>query len=280
MKRKLVALLMIGVVVMSVGGCGKTSDENVSPYDGMSKSELKQICEERDAEIVEVTQSYNELQEAVTGAGLISSNEPVITDIGDGTGRMTFNTIDGQVEFKSTLEYPNSYEPANTSGVMLSKNMTCKPYENWLIQQVGCTTEMYHTSGVNCKIVVGTLEGSDKYYTLTEDEKWEGVQATQITPNSVKERTLEPWLKELANVGDIRYKHIYLNNNILGVHAETTTMVDSQEAHIIVGMLNTGGNESCTYLFLYTGEYDTLKEEYINNLISSIQIGGERILVE
>lgn len=275
--RVLVSALMSGVIAMSFVACGN-SEESI--YAGMSKAELVEQCELKDIEINSVNEQYTELSEAVRGKGLVTENTPIIIDMNDGTGRTTFQSVDNIITFEEELRYPNSYEPANTSGVMISKNVSCKPYENWLIQQYGCRTEFYHVSGVSGKVVIGNLEGVSNYYPISAEDELAGASLEEVTVDSLKKNTVEPWMKKLATVGDIRYKNLYVNSTIVGVQAESTTLINGGEAHITVGIFNTNMGESCEYVFLYTGAYDTLKEEYINTLISSTKVGESKLLVE
>jgi hypothetical protein len=284
MKKKVVALmLLVTIVGTSLVGCGAkaNSDEEASPYDSMSKKELLASCKELESELDEAYSDYDELQSAVTGAGLISDNLPNITDIGDGTNRLTFQTVDDVITFNSDFVYPESTEAANTSDVEVSENLSFKPYENWYIQQKGSTTELYHLANISGKVSIGNIENSSGMYYVTEEENSNyGWNDTSLTPEIIKERVVGPWLKGLANVGDIQYSELYLDTTVVGIQAKTTTLVDGQEAHIKVGMFDTRRGEACQYVFLYEGAYDSLKEEHEDLLIHSFQVGENKLLVD
>lgn len=277
MKRRLVAVLMLSLLV--IGGCGEKADPN-DPYATMSKGELLDSCRQLSEEVKVTTTQLDSLKEAVAGAGISIENSPSIEDIGDGTGRMTFKAVDGVITFDSEFVYPESAEAANTSSINISKNISCKPYQNWTVQQKGVVTELNHASGVVGKITVGSLQGASGMYEVTEEQEWNGESGQQITVDSLQSKVAEPWFNSLANVGDVQYSRLYLESQWVGVQGSTTTLVNGTESHIVAGMFKGTADESCQYVFMYVGTFDSLKEEYMANLIRSIQVQEISLLVD
>ena len=199
----------------------------------------------------------------------------------DGTGRKTFVSNDDIITFNKDWVYPNSIEAANTSSVNVSKTVSFKPYENWLIMQKGNTTELNHKAGISGKISVGNIEDSSGMYLVTQEEYEQlGWEDAAMTPDVIKERIVNPWINDLANVGSVVYSELYLEDTIVGIQAETTTLVDGNEAHLKFGMFNTNRGEACQYIFIYTGSYDSIKEEHMDLLISSIKVQDTPLLVD
>lgn len=280
MKNKVVALLLCLSMAVCVGGCGSSNGEE-SVYDKMSKKQLLASCKQLDAELSQAYSDYDALQQSVNNAGIANDNLPNIKDMEDGTGRKTFVSNDDIITFSKDWVYPNSIEAANTSSVSVSKTVSFKPYENWLIMQKGNTTELNHKAGISGKISVGNIEDSSGMYMVTQEEYEQlGWEDAAMTPDVIKERIVNPWINELANVGSVVYSELYLEDTIVGIQAETTTLVDGNEAHLKFGMFNTNRGEACQYIFIYTGSYDSIKEEHMDLLISSIKVQDTPLLVD
>lgn len=280
MKNKVVALLLCLSMSVCVGGCGSSNGEE-SVYDKMSKKQLLASCKQLDAELSQAYIDYDTLQQSVNNAGIANDNLPNIKDMEDGTGRKTFVSNDDIITFNKDWVYPNSIEAANTSSVNVSKTVSFKPYENWLIMQKGNTTELNHKAGISGKISVGNIEDSSGMYLVTQEEYEQlGWEDAAMTPDVIKERIVNPWINDLANVGSVVYSELYLEDTIVGIQAETTTLVDGNEAHLKFGMFNTNRGEACQYIFIYTGSYDSIKEEHMDLLISSIKVQDTPLLVD
>lgn len=280
MKKKMLAVLLVMSIVGGVVGCAKSTGEETI-YDSMSKKELLETCKQLDANLQVANADYASLMGAVNNAGISTDNLPNIKEMEDGTGRWTFVSNDDVITFNRDWVYPDSVEAANTSNIGVSKNVKFKPYENWLIMQKGNTTELNHKAGISGKVSVGNVEESSGLYMVTKEEfdnyGWEDAV---MTPEVIRERVVEPWINDLANVGTVKYNELYLDDDIVGLQAETTTLVDGNEAHLKFGMFNTNIGEACQYVFIYTGSYDSIKEEHIDLLISSIEVMDRKLLVD
>lgn len=280
MKKKVFTVVLAITMIGGLVGCGAKSGE-ASDYDSMSKKQLLATCKQMEAELLQVYDDYDSLQEAVNNAGIANDNLPNIKEVEDGTGRWTFVSNDDIITFNRDWVYPNSVEAANTSKVGVSKNVFFKPYENWLLMQKGNTTELNHKAGISGKISVGNIEeSSGMYYVTKEEYEQKGWEDAPMTTDVIKERIIEPWINDLANVGSVVYNELYLEDRVVGLQAETTTLVDGNEAHLKFGMFNTNRGEACQYIFIYTGSYDSIKEEHIDLLISSITVGDSKLLVD
>ena len=280
MKKKVFTVVLAITMIGGLVGCGAKSGE-ASAYDSMSKKQLLETCKQMEAELLQVYDDYDSLQEAVNNAGIANDNLPNIKEVEDGTGRWTFVSNDDIITFNRDWVYPNSVEAANTSKVGVSKNVFFKPYENWLLMQKGNTTELNHKAGISGKISVGNIEeSSGMYYVTKEEYEQKGWEDAPMTTDVIKERIIEPWINDLANVGSVVYNELYLEDRVVGLQAETTTLVDGNEAHLKFGMFNTNRGEACQYIFIYTGSYDSIKEEHIDLLISSITVGDSKLLVD
>ena len=70
MKKRVVMALLVMMMAFSLGACGKKQqvDENgnvvVDPYEGTSKKELKQTCQNLQSNLDGMIAQYNQLQEA------------------------------------------------------------------------------------------------------------------------------------------------------------------------------------------------------------------------
>ncbi len=259
--KKALAVGMVAVITsVSLAGCGKEDPNKSTKYpqlDGTSRDELIDKLMEYNTKNSELQTEVDNLQAALNGLTESQSSTPseVISSVGDGTNRMTFNTIDSKIIFPESFAYPSSVAPKgdtyiNVAGVKMKFN------SNWVVKMNGNCVEVQYDDGI-----VGTIKVSDSTMILHYD--------------AILNDVMKPWFEGLPNP-QATYKKITLNSEDVGsgVHAETPTTIDSDTAYLHCGMIHNDPNDkTVTYVFVYRNASgsDVAKNDIIKNVISSIE---------
>ena len=254
MTKKLIALGLIATLV-TLTGCGK----NDGSLDSMSKSELVELA---NSQMTELEQAYTKIEEAEKLLKGIQGEEvpsAAISAMGDGTGRLTFNSFQNKIIFPKPFEYPGSTQISNTASVNITQSLNVAPTNNWALKLSGTTLELEHTSGISGKITAGEIRELYPRETM-QDEVFTQFFA-ELPPDTVK------------------YSKLFLDDNWWGLQAMSPTFIDSEDAFLRVGMAGIG--EQCfTYSFVYKGKQDAGKDEVILTLLKTMKLFGQTLRVE
>lgn len=263
MHKKITAVALSAILVLSLVGCNKSDDE--SPLAAMSKAELIEYAATLENNASALIEENGRLQEVITGIQGETVEVPVVSEFKDNSGRRTLNSVDDVVKLPHELTYPMSTQTFASGSLSVSENLKFKPSSNWVFKMDGTTTELEHTgAGISGKIVVGKIV---------------------VPPNedAVKPDGLKDYINQFfsdpmppANVG---YTRIYLDQNWVGLDAQAHTFIDEQDAQLRCGMMGIGEN-SIIYLFAYRGEQDSTKDEMILNLLQGATYNGLSFRIE
>lgn len=263
MKQNFKKALAVGMVALitsvSLVSCGKEDPNKSTKYpqlDGTTRDELIDKLMEYNTKNGELETEIANLKAAVAGLSESQSSVPteVISAVGDGTNRMTFNSIDSKIIFPESFAYPGSGAPKGDTYINLS-GVKMKFNSNWIVKMNGNSVEAQYDSGIVCTIKVSESSIVEHYDNLLSD-------------------VIKPWFEGLPNPQAI-YKKITLNSedNGSGVHAETPTTIDSDTAYIHCGMVRNIDDKVVTYVFVYRNANgsDVAKNDIIKNVINSIE---------
>lgn len=265
MKNKIISTLLIGALIaVSITGCGGKGKEKgeVNPVqekvNKMSKSQLRSEYMSLYDQYTNVCQQYDDLQTVLHGIQNEEAPSAAIGIAGDGTGRFTFNSTDSKIIFPSTFQYPNAEPIAPSGNISVVDDVTVKVNSTWIYKLTGSALEMEHSSGISGTIKVAKI-------------------STNYTTDLLQTDVLEPWFSNLPP-SSVQYTKIFINNKDYGMQAKTTTMIDSEDAYLTCGMVGFG-TYTVTYIFVYRGDQDPSKDESIHNVINSISINKNSLLV-
>lgn len=254
MKKRLIYTIAIGLLVsLSISGCSK------DPFAKLSKGELVRLANQNTATIEDNEVRIDELETLLRGIQEEDGPTASISTIDDGTGRLTFNSIDGKIVFPTPFEYPGSTQAANTSSINITKTISVAPTKNWTAVLNGTTLELNHTNGVTGLIKAGAINemyDRDQMQTEIMGKFFEGFPPEKIT-----------------------YSKLFLDDQCWGIEAKLATTIDSQPSYLRCGMLGLG-EESFVYMFVYEGDKDAGKDETITSLLKTMTMLGQSLRVE
>ena len=258
----MIAGLLITTMMVSLSGCSKGGDSEESTLSDLKKSELVTMVEDYQNKVAgyntvieSKNQKIEELETLLKGVTTETENSAGIREFTDGTGRLTLQSVDSLIELPTSFTYPNSVQSSNTYTVNVSKDVAIKPSNNWTIQMNANEAVLQHNSGITGTINVSVI---DK--TLGATPKVTDVQTT-----------ISEFFGQMP-ASTITYNRIYIgNSNYTGVDALATTYVDENPGFIRCGMIGSG-SVAVTYMFYYSGEQDSAKDELVLNLLQTMTV--------
>ena len=261
--KKIISWILIALTLVSLSGCGDSD-----PLSKMSKKELIEEVENcyaksatDDDTIVELEERIEELENMLRGVQGEEVKTAAITEFSDGTGRLTLNSVDSIVELPTPFEYPHSIQYQDNSSINLTDAVRIKPSFNWIVKMDGTEIHLEHTgSGISGVFKIG---GFDPMFKVKVDELKDAINTffESMPPET------------------ITYKRIYYNSVWSGQDAQASTFINEEPAQIRCGLVN-AGNASVSYFIVYRGTQDSSKDELILNLLKSIKIGSNQLLIE
>lgn len=256
-KRALGIIICITMVVTIGTGCGKSSDPNdLHKY---SKDQLIDSYNTLNTAYTEQIATNEQLQKQLSALMAEGEVTPAISVVGDGTGRLTFNSTDSKIIFPNTFGYPGS-EPITPDGkIYITSSVALKPASNWISRINGSALDIEQsTTGISGTIKINQITNG-------------------LTPDSLKEEVLQPWFDQVAYT-TVNYSNIFMGGTTVGMQAETPILIDSENAYLICGMA-AAGKSTITYVFVYRGSNDSTKDELIKTLINSMTVDGNQITI-
>jgi hypothetical protein len=258
MRNKALSLMLIASIsLLTLTACGGDG----STLSSMSKSELIEAYQQLSAQYSSLEDEYEQLDlsyEALSADGTVTE---AITTTGDGTGRFTFNSTDSKIIFPNSFVYPNSTTIVPDGKINITSSVAISPSSSWISRINGSALEIEQT--------VNSISGTIKI-NAGEDE---------VDVDSLQTDVLEEWFDNDIAYSGVTYSDIFIDEDPCGKQAETPILIDSENAYLICGMA--AYNEySVTYVFVYRGNQDATKTELIKNLINTISINGDYLLVQ
>lgn len=242
---RLLTVVLTASLAVSMVGCNK------DPLAKLSKDELIARSNQQTADNQAKDVRIEELETLLKGVQEENGPTASISTMDDGTGRLTFNSIDGKIIFPTELAYPNSTQAANTSCINITDQLSVSPTNNWTAVLDGAAVDLNHTNGVTGKIRAGSMK-------------------EMVDADTLQNQILSGFFTNLPP-GKIVYSKLFLEDKCWGVDAKAPTTIDSKPAFIRCGIFGFG--EMCfTYMFLYNSEQDAAKDETILSLLKTIKV--------
>ena len=274
-KRKSVnykCVIFVLVIILNsvfVTACGE--DEDKDPLLSYSKEELVEMIKIAQNDTDSAWNSYDELEaeknarieeleKMLKGIQTSDVETSGIREFNDGTGRLTFTSVDSKVSLPVEFNYPGAVETAGISAVRVSDSVSIFPSGRWVNSVNGATIELYHSTGISFKLSVGFLDREARKLTTDKLEEKMNEFFSNLPPSSIK------------------YSRVYLDDTWFGLDAKTDTFIDEAKSQIRCGWIGYG-ETAVNYFAVYDGEVDDDKDETILNLINSIQIYTKPIKV-
>lgn len=258
-KHRVVAMLLSFTMILTLGGC--KSDEDIDPLMKETKESLVKMVNDMNTELVDCYTKISDLETMLKGVQGEEEPTSAISEMSDGTGRLTFNTVDGMITLPVPFNYPNAQQAPNTASINVSDAVKVTPTSNWTAVLTGTKLELSHTSGIAGTITVGLLDRDAQKVQTSELQEHMTQWFTNLPPETIK------------------YTRLYLNDNWLGIDATSHTFIDEKDAMIRCGIAKSGEN-SLQYFFVYSGEQDVAKDEVVLSLIKTISVWNNKLSVE
>lgn len=255
-KTKRIAALAVSVLMLT--GCSNNSND---PLMNESKQSLVSMVNDANDELISCYDRIEELEGLLTSVSEEKGPTSAITEMSDGTGRKTFNTVDGTFSLSIDFKYPGSQQAPNTSSLNISEAVSIVPTSNWDCRLNGTSCELSHNSGIAGTITVGGLDRE--------------AQKTQVSE-------LQGYIDELLAqlpIDSKKASKLFLNDSQFGVDNISHTFIDEEDAMIRCGILGFG-EISVQYFFVYKGTQDSAKDEVILSLIQTLKIWNSKLGVE
>lgn len=245
---------------MSLQACG--NDEDKDPYLNYSKQELVDLVRNYETQLQTLNDQLTEKETLLQGIQSQTDPTTAISEMPDGTGRLTFNEFsNGTVLFPTPLSYPDSEVGSTANKVWLTNQFSVSPDSSWNCVLKGSTMELENEDlQIGAQITVGYRNGD------------------YLTPEYI-----QAYLDSNFFVGwppeNITYSVLMADTIKAGVDAYTHTFIDSEDAWVRIGVGQLG-TTTFTYSVCYKGDESSVANAAILNLLQSIQVSGQNIQIE
>ena len=254
-KRATCLILTIAMLMTMLTGCN-----NEGRFAGMSKADIITEYESLEKDYFSQTEQLVQTQNVLEALSADGTVTEAVTTMGDGTGRFTFNSTDSKIIFPNSFVYPNAKAIVPDGSITITSGVTVSPSSTWITRINGSSLELEQSTN--------NISGTIKVNTITE----------QLSVETLLTDVLQPWFDTVSYTG-VDYTDIFVNTTSFGKQAETPIMIDSENAYLVCGMVGLG-SYSVTYIFVYRGTEDATKNELIRNIINSVKINGNALLVQ
>ena len=256
MKKRVTCIVLILTLLMTMlTGCG---DEG--RFSGMKKAEIIAEYEALETSYFEQTEQLVQTQNSLDALSKDGTVNEAITTIGDGTGRFSFNSTDSKIIFPNSFVYPNAHPIVPDGSITITTGVTVSPSSTWITRINGSALELEQTTN--------SISGTIKINSITE----------QLPVDTLLADVLQPWFDTMAYSG-VNYTDIFVGTTSFGKQAETPILIDGEDAYLVCGILGLG-SYSVAYVFVYRGEKDETRNELIRNIVNTIKINGNALLIQ
>lgn len=259
----LLSALMLSATTLTA--CGEKHVHDDPMYNGKSWDEVVALCQQANLDRAAAVSEKERLESELSAyKNNENGDKAAISVVDDGTNRMSFYSNDSKIIFPSSFEFPGSVKATSNGSISIVENVGIAPGANWIQRSSGATLDLEHTTGISGTIKIGKLNEITGYYNF----------------NTLKADIMEPWAAGLPLSTGVTYSEITDNaTNSIGCAASTPTLIDSENAVLKFGMLSVQ-DLTLVYVFVYRGTQDVSKDESIANLLNSINIYGNNIIVD
>lgn len=253
MRNKKVATLLL-VMCLTLTGC--TSEEQPDLMKE-KKEDLVSKYETLASQYNDLSTAYQQKQEELEEVYKDKELNPGVTTVGDGTGTLTLHSVNEMLQFNSPLAYPDSTTAESASEIKITDRASAVARDNWVTRLVSSNLELQHSSGISGVISVQSI-------------------SQYISGGNMKELVLAPWISQVTNE-PVSYRDIFISNNVLGYQGTVAVTIDENTKSTMVCGIAATGMTCITYVFVYDGESDDVKNESINSVVESIKIENQEL---
>lgn len=254
--KKIVAVGLIASTVLGLSGCNKDKDPLLSE----SKEDLVAMIYDYQSQVQDNITTIQDLETKLRGVTGEDIPPEAISVIGDGTGRLSFNSYKNTIQFPELFMYPDGVPTPADNRVNIVNGVAFVPSSNWVINLNGTTVEVEHVNEIT-----GTLKV---------------VAYSEMYNQEILKVRLDEWVATLPPDEAIQYTKLFVSGNFCGYDVlSANSMIDAEPAVIRVGML-AYGQKAVSYAFVYRGEQDSVKDEAIMSLITSITMNNSAVTTE
>lgn len=256
MKRLVNTVVILGMLV-AIAGC--SSEE---PVDLMKEKKETVVNMYNDLlqSYNSLTVEYNELNSKLSNVYADKQLNPGVTSVGDGSGNLTTHSVNEKIEFNSPLTYPNSSSVEASSSINITDNVSVIARDNWTTKLYNSTVELEHSSGISGNI---SVERINEY----------------ISGGNMKDLILTPWIEETTKE-PVEYNNIFINNTVLGYQGRTQILIDETNKSTMTCGIAGNNNIAVSYVFVYDGDSDSVKNELIKGIVESVSIADVKLKLE
>ncbi|MBO5386780.1 MAG: hypothetical protein J6A59_01370 [Lachnospiraceae bacterium] len=257
MKRRLLSMLLLVTLISCVTGC---EDKDQDPLLSESKETLVAAIHSYEDDIAGLITEVEDLEIKLKGVTGEDVPPEAISTIGDGTGRLSFNSYKDTITFPELLMYPEALSTPALNDVYITDNVSFTPTANWVMKLDGTTTELEYTDEITGTIKVVA------YDTMYDIE--------------ILKARLQEWVDTLPPDEKMQWTKMFVADNFCGYDIlSKESMIDAEPAVVRIGMF-AYGQKAVSYAFVYRGENSPLKDEAIKNIITSIEINKHPLEME
>lgn len=265
---RVLSLTILPIMMLTLfTGCGN-KDENSDPLMQMSKEELiatiyglQTVNQDAENELNSLQEQIDELQSALDARGDVEE-KGTITEMEDGTKRLTFNTVDGVITLPVEFAYPGTEMTANTSSINVNNQVKVTPGSTWTAILDGTTLKLSNIEAIAGNITVGQLNKEGEEFKVANLQEY---VSTTLLEGFPCERPV--WTK------------LFLTDRQRGVDMTCKTTIDGEPGVIRCGVIGVSGL-SIQYMFVYKGEDNSTKNELVRSLLTSMTIKNNPLRIE
>lgn len=239
--RKLIAMSLILIMVLSLTGCGGGKSREDLERENAIMLQMLKDSEDKIATL-----------EATIRALSGSDANDVISSINTGV----VNEIKGTLALPEQMKFNGFAEAPGEGKLIIAQNVGISPSNNWAVKVKGSTVELGHQSGIHGVIKIGTIQD-------------------MIKPEQLDNDVLKPFYNKLAK-GGVTYKNIFTGDVCWGRQVQFTTSIGNETGVVTAGAIAVNG-VAVMYTFAYKGNLDSTKNELIEILLKTMTIGGLQV---
>jgi hypothetical protein len=254
--KKLIATV---IALLLMAGLASCSGAEKSEFEGLSKKELIALAEEHSLTIENLQFDLDEAKTLLAGQYEGAAEKPRIETMDDGTGRLTFISVDSQIIFPKAFSYPGSEQAPSTGSLDIVDRISIVPGNGWIIRQSGTTTELYHPSGIQGRIVAGRV-------------------AERFPVKDLEASIFASFFSE-ATQAAVTYSRIFAEDLWSGMQGMTQIRINGEMSFMRAGMMAVN-DSSVIYSFIYTGVQDAEKDGTVRSLLSTMNIYNRAVRIE
>lgn len=252
MKRKVAVMVL--VMCMTLTGCSSGEPDDLMKE---KKETVVSMYNNLKSQYNGLSTAYANLQDQMNKLYEDKELNPGVTVVGDGSGALTLHSVNDMLQFNEALTYPGAVAMESSSSISITKDVDVVARDNWTTKLYNSTLELEHSSGISANI---SVEYATEY----------------LTDGNMKDSVLTPWIQSVTQE-PVEYSDVFINNDVLGYQGKCNVLVDETKNYIMTCGIAGSNGVAVTYVFLYEGDKDDVKDELIKSIVESITISDQQL---